>query len=367
MKARHLIPAGLLIAAAVSLTTCTDGIFSIIEKEQKVITSTLPLTINIYDIANFAPGGPYYLAAGAVYRGTLNGDGSITWLPDDDSRPLNPPDDPMCIAMAAYGGELWGSFITSGGTLFTSSAQSFDGQTAVSGASTDGRQTGPLQVANGRLFVLSTADTSSYRLDSWNGAAWTQGTSSYSSPVVGIGWDGTAYWMATKDLVYRDAALDPPTFAAAGTATLGGYSIGSDIKGIYVDPVNAGRIFVTTESDGVLFTLNGGGTWRQVDPDTSGNTTVSYLCVAGPVNPGGANNLYLVGSDGFGYYTLSTSGSGDLSRFDDSTISLFGHSVAKILVDGANVFMGTHANGLWRATFNTVTGDLASGESWIHE
>jgi hypothetical protein len=126
-------------------------------------------------------------------------------------------------------------------------------------------------------------------------------------------------------------------------------------------------VFIATKSDGILFTLDNGSTWHQIDPDQVGSVVVSYLCVAGPVDSGSGKTTYLAGSDGYGYYTLSTSGNGSLTRFDDSTIGLFSHSVSRILVDGANVLMGTHANSLWRAVFDTTTGDLASGESWIHE
>jgi hypothetical protein len=59
-----------------------------------------------------------------------------------------------------------------------------------------------------------------------------------------------------------------------------------------------------------------------------------------------------------------------MSRFGDSTILLYTSSVSRIAVDNLypqeNVLMGTNVNGLWRGTFDG-TGNLASGQSWVHE
>jgi hypothetical protein len=363
-----LILAGFLFAVITSLTTCTDGIFAIIETEKKVVTSTLPLTISIYGVVTSVPavpGGPYYVAAGAVYRGTLNPDGTMTWLPDNNSRPLNPSGNPMCIAMAFYAGELWGSFITSGGTLFKSSALSFAGQSPINDPAINGKQTGPLQVAGPvltpRLFASSTVDTSTYELDmSLTGANWTGSPvlSGLSKPIAGVSYDGTNYWTASGTSIYK--SLDPPSLGSFAAPAVNPVPSDDLVNGVFS---STGLTFLATKKNGIYWTSTAGLSWNHIDADQVGSNTVSYLCVAGPADAG---DKYLVGSDGYGYYTLSISGN-TLTRFDDSTIGLFSNSVANILVDGANIFMGTHANGLWRAKFDTGTGALASGESWVHE
>ena len=369
MKARNLILPGIVLAALGVMVSCSDAIYSIIENEKKIITSTLPLTVSIFDIANSAPGGPYYVAAGGVFRGTFNPDGTIGWYPSDTSRPLNPSGSPICNAMVYYvpTGTLWGGFVNSSGSpaLYQSTAGlTFDGQSPIINAAIAGKQAIVLQVANGHIFMVSTKDTLTYELDenANGGVVWTV-QKTISTPIAGIGWDGTHYWMAAGSVVYSDAA-DPPAFASAGTSTLGGITIGSTINGVFVDPVNPGRIFFSTKSDGIVYSIDGGATWKQISRDVIGSVIVSNLCVAGPVDA--AKDKYLVGSDGFGYYTLSVSGIG-MSRFGDSTVALYAESVPRILVEGANVFVGTNMTGLWRAVFDTALGQLASGQAWVHE
>jgi hypothetical protein len=375
MKARHLVLPALVLAALAALSSCTDAIYSIIENERKVVTSTLGLTISVFGIATSAAGGPYFVAAGALFRGTFNASQTIDWYPSDTSRPLNPSGFPICNALVYYGptATLWGGFVSTAGSaaLYQSTAGlSFAGQSPVNDPAINGKQATLLQVANGHIFMGSTADTLTYELDvNMTGASpWTvQKTippSPNPTPITGIGFDGTRYWMASSNLVYSDAS-DPPTFAAAGTSTLGGLTVGSTINGVYADPNNAGRVFFATKSNGIYYTLDGGTTWKNIGADVIGNVIVSDLCVAGPAD-GLTADKYLVGSDGYGYYTLSVS-QNSMSRFGDSTVILYIESVSRILVDGANVFAGTNMNGLWRAVFDTTVGALASGQSWVHE
>jgi hypothetical protein len=118
------------------------------------------------------------------------------------------------------------------------------------------------------------------------------------------------------------------------------------------------------KTSGIYFSSDG-ATWAHIGADLNGSAQMAYLCAAGPVDPG--NNIYLVGADGFGYYTLNF-GAGSWSRFGDTTILLYTSSVSRIVFDGpnSNVLMGTNLNGLWRGVFDS-TGALASGQSWTHE
>jgi hypothetical protein len=153
---------------------------------------------------------------------------------------------------------------------------------------------------------------------------------------------------------------------------------------VYSDPSGNGRTFLATAADGVYFTPNSGLTWYNSAPDRYGGVAVSYLCVAGPVDsPSDGGDVYVVGSDGYGYYTtghVASNPSGGMTRYGDSTILLYSASIAHIAVDQyalplySNVLMGTNNNssifqqggGLWRGVFDT-TGNLMSGQSWIHE
>src|SRR5271157_4417015 len=123
MKARHLTLFGLLGLALAALTSCTDAIFATVETATKTATSTLSLTLNVYDIAVIPPvppGGVYSVAAGGVFNGTLSGSypGTVTWSPNinDNSRPNN-PSGTACNAMAYFPstGVLYGGFSSSSG------------------------------------------------------------------------------------------------------------------------------------------------------------------------------------------------------------------------------------------------------------
>ena len=141
-----------------------------------------------------------------------------------------------------------------------------------------------------------------------------------------------------------------------------------------------GVVIVLTKTSGVFYTTtsatvtpNSGWSHFSDQPQGSANPA-SFLCAAGPVNPLGTNDLYLIGSDGnnttgFGYYTLSVS-TGAYSRFSDTTILLYTSSVSHILVDSQNnVLMGTNYNGLWRGVFDPGSGQILNGTNqyWIHE
>jgi len=373
MKARYLTILGVLSLAAAALTSCTDAIFATIEAERKVATNTLSQTISVFDIATVAPGvpgGPYYVAAGGVFQGTLSA-GTMSWYPADTTRPLN-PSGLLCNAMVYYPSTsaLWGGFISSSGApgLYKSSAGpnfSFASRVPIGDSAIINKQAILLQVANNHLFMVSTPDTINYELDyKADGASpWVAGfLSTLSKPVAGVAWDGTHYWAASGTNVYR--SVDPPTTSSFIAPPVSPNLSGDQVNGVFADPVK-GYAFLATKKNGVFFTTNGGTTWNQITAPIVGSATVSYLCVAGPID-GATSDKYLVGSDGYGYYTLSISGN-SLSRFGDSTVSLYSESVARILVDGVNVFMGTNANGLWRAVFDTNAGALASGQAWIHE
>jgi hypothetical protein len=372
MKARYLTFVGLLTVALSALTACSDAIFATIETEKKVATNTLSQTLSIFDLATIVPGSTYYVAAGGVFQGNLNA-GTMSWNPADTSRPWNPPG-LLCNAMVYYAGTLWGGFVSSTGSaaLYQSSAgpnYSFANSTPVNDSAINGKQAIRLLVANDHLFMSSTPDTTTYGLDyqATGAVPWIAGViSGLPKAITGVAWDGSKYWAASQSTVY--VSSDPPTISSFTLAVQNPVPSTDQVNGVFADRVK-GRVFLATKLNGIYWSPDGGTTWKQIGADVVNTASVSYLCFAGPAD-GATADKYLVGSDGYGYYTLSISGNGgtgSISRFGDATVSLYVESVSRILVDGVNVLMGTNANGLWRSVFDTNTGALASGQSWVHE
>ncbi len=92
--------------------------------------------------------------------------------------------------------------------------------------------------------------------------------------------------------------------------------------------------------------------------------------MAGPIDSAGPNDAYLVGSDGYGYFSLSFAAAKansptTFTQFSDSTIALYTASVSRIVDDNGMILMGTNGAGLWRASFNPATGAISS--AWDQE
>lgn len=373
------------VAVIVVVGACTpDGgsIYWTIEGEKRVSDDSLPNSLTVTDIVR--AGSAYYVSAGAIYMRTLSGE-TVTWKPStsETDRPYNLTDASgayaLCNALAIYPGPagtdtLWAGFITVGGTLglHESNPGPFDaawaaGWTADPGPALTDEQVIGLRVANGHLFMVGARlSGSAYVYDLlWkdtSAAAWATLATGLSDPIVGVAWDGTNYWMASGINVY--SAADPLSSGSfgSGTSTLGTTTIASDdeISDVFADATND-RVFVTTKKGGIYF--SNAAAWAQVAAPVINAVTVSLLTIVGPVDAG--NTRYLVGAEGYGYYTLDATTS-ELTRFADATIPLYTSSVGRILVEGTTVFMGTHGNGLWRATFDG-TGAPAAGGAWAHE
>ncbi len=386
MKPMHLLARTLLCSMLVVLASCSATIFQTIENERKTETNTLSETITVRDIVALpAPIAPatntFYIAAGGIFQGQLIS-GSITWTPDSSGsdRPFNPTD-LICNGLAYSSGTstLWGAFISNqDGTTSLRQSQgsgatypyTFDGTSPISDAAVAGKHIISVQVVNGHIFVVTANSPTDYELvESLDGSTWTVRKTGISSRITGIAYAGlNNYWMVAGTSVYTETTAGAPTFPGAPTSTLAGVTITSQINGVFA--TSAGVVIIVTKEDGVFWSNDRGGTWHYMEADSVGSTTVSYLCAAGPVDTTGGNYKYLIGSDGYGYYTLVASGSGSLERFDDNTVALYLESVAKITVDligGVHVLMGTNATGLWRTVFDSGTGDIASGSAWIHE
>jgi len=378
----------LFAALAATLGGCSDAIFAAIDTAQKTATNTLSQTMSVFDIAVPVP-GTYYVAAGGIFQGVLGGT-TVNWTPNTStsSRPWNPTG-LICNAMTLLGANLYGGFVASDGTAslyqssptpfsFASGAKQLTTQTPgeqVTGLSTDGTNvfvSGAVfsSASNSYVFQLEYATPANAVAGAWG----TPALSGQSYPVLPVAYasGGTpTWWTASGTTLYSTTALPAFTGVSSVVTGSGSVSLGT-INGVFA---NGTAVIVATKSNGVFYSLTGGGagSWVQVQPDHQGSVTVSYLCAAGPIDKSGSSSTYLVGSDGYGYYSLNVS-TGSLSRYGDSTTALYSASVSRIVLDNTTatplnvVLMGTNAKGLWRTVYDAVGGNVpASGQSWINE
>jgi hypothetical protein len=373
MKARTI----LIMASVALLWSCTqDGgtIYKTIESEKKVTDSTLPKTLTVHEMLTTGIGNPYFVAAGAIYNGTvLDAAGKIGWPTTDKTAVAvdAPVSGALCNALAYDGAELWGGFFTPGANLglYRSTSRSFLSVAAVQDIAIKDKQVTMLQFVNGKLFVgAATVPVGGtayvYELDYYNGTTWSPAPliSGLAKPINGVAWDGSSYLMVAGSALYTGTSADPPVFDA-GTSALSSLTVSAsdELRGVFAQTAPS-RVIIASK---LGLYVRDAGTWSQAAPDPISGVTVPFLTAAGPSDAGG--NIYLAGSDGYGYYYLDWSATPKtLTRFDTSTISLYNAAVRRILVDGTTVFMGTSGAGLWRGTFDS-SGKLPAANAWVHE
>jgi hypothetical protein len=376
MKSRHVRLLVLLSLSLAALAACSDAVYATVESEKKTATNTLSQTLSVFDIA-VPVAGTYYIAAGGIFQGTYSAStNSVTWNPDVSkdnlnniwaNRPWNPAG-LICNAMTQFGANLYGGFsnVHDGTSSFWKSDASYSFGTSSAAQlslATPGEQVTMLQSTSSYLFVCGTTTPGSSPVGQLDysatpGSAWTTALSGLPYAPVGVANIGLTYWTASGSTLYVSTSL--PTFNPVTAQSWG------TINGVFADSLN-NRVFVVTKSNGIFYSTDGGVTWpaaNHINPDVVGTVTVSYLTVAGPI----ASNIYLVGSDGYGYYTLTIGGG--ISRYGDSTTLLYYGSVSRIVLDPTNyvVLMGTNSKGLWRTVYDPASGSVpASGQSWINE
>lgn len=368
MKARSLFMVIAAAAAAAIFAGCTANggtIYATIETETKTTDNSLSNTLTVTDLVS-PSAGTYYVAAGTIYKGVLASD-VMTWTPNTTSpaRVYNPTTDSLANALAYRAGTYWGGFVTTGASLGLYKATAADPTSwvAETDANVSGKQVTLLMAVNGTLFMAGATLSGSpttyhYELDINTGSSWSApAVSGLASPIKGVAWDGVAtYYIASGPTVYSD------TNPAGAFSTVESTTIASTdrINALFGDPAHD-RVFALTKTGGLYYKY-GTSAWAQIAAPTVSSVTVSLLSMAGPIDAAG--DVYIIGTDGYGFYTFSVSGA-SLTRFSDSTIGLYTASVGTVLVDGGTVLMGTNGAGLWRATFDTSTGALAS--AWTHE
>jgi hypothetical protein len=408
MRTRIAIIAAAALAMTGVLLTCTangGSIYATIEKEVKIPVSTLNQTITVQDIVKVAAAtNPYFVAAGAIYNGSVpDSNNNVGWptvgqspvpirAPLDAS--LNPAISQAMAASPFLDNAVYASFFSSDGSAiglyksFVGNPYSFrpsDGATQISGPSSGdatlmGKQVVFLAATptNGPIpaFLFAVAATlsvsgTSYELDySLDGATWApvksgaSGTLSGLTPsITGVALFNSVYYVTSGGTLYTGS---DPRAAPGFTATTLPNEKGSELlRGVTADGTN----ILIPGKQGTVYVSSNGTTWTLfTTADLLNGTVVGFLTVSQAVSANGP--VYLVGTDGNGFYYLNvgasngTIGAG-LSRFSDVTVTgLYAGAVHRILVDGPLVFMGALATGLWRSSFDVLTGQAGT---WIHE
>ena len=414
MRTRIAVIALAALALASVLLSCngTGAIYSTIETEKKTPVSVLNSNITVLDIVNI-PGAdplPYFVAAGAIFNGTQvdPATGAIGW-PNEGQSPVAvapPQGGALCQSLSLApnyptDNALYGGFFTSDGSVMglyrsvpNGSTYTFQGATQITGGGTVtlvGKQIVLLQVAGGKLFVVaaslpSGASSYTYELDYYDPslAAWAQVQmgllTTLPAPVTGVGFSGGTYFVTVAaspganwtTRLYTGASLSAALTDSTGALGL----VSSDLRGVTVDTVN-GNVLIPGDNGAVYFSTNAGGVWSHIqtgDQVSNGNNgTIGFLTVSQEV--GSAGPVYLVGSDGNGFYFLTLTPGVTLARFSDVTqTGLYQGAVRRILVDNPRsnlVFFGMASTGpgyysgvsegLWRNFFDPVAGSAPVG------
>jgi hypothetical protein len=369
----RIIPAAsaalLVLAAALALVSCPASIYFTLEGEKKTIDNTLNNFISFFDVASL--GGAYYAAGGSIWKGTVSGTTS-TW----DTTKITPPQPGMlCNGLVAFGGNLYGSFFAPSGPAVYGLFQNAGGGASFAAislgtpADVQGKQISLVRVipsAAGGLAIVTAVPSGNsflYTLYDSPDGPWPNGgfvpvLSGKPNPISGVAYAASRYWAVTGQELYSDV-LTPGTMNSVGV----GSTIGSsdELRDVFAD---GNTLIVTSKLGAVYYCPNAAAPlWTKVTAAKVGDKTVGFLGISKPVDAAG--DRYLVGADGYGYYTLDVSATPTLTRFDVSTIALYASAVRGFFVDGSTVFAQTLARGLWRANFTTA--GVPDSDGWIQE
>ena len=380
MRIRFVVPLVALCVLVAALFSCTaegGSIYKTIENEQKVSVSTLEQTLTIFDILKTGDiQFPYMVAAGAVYKGTVPDSNNVIGWPIQSKDPIavSPPvGGALCLAMVNYAGAIYGGFFVDGpgmGLYKSTSGPNFsfrpsDGATYYADPLVAGKQITLLQVAGGQLFMVTAAIASgtsgfTYDLLVFDGTNFSPtGLAGLTDKITGVGLSAGTYYVTAGPFLYTGGSLATLT----GSRVMGPFTVDTsvELRGVTVD---SGYILIPASSGDVYY--NNGVSWAKTGTsDTVNGRQVGFLTVSARVGAAGPGDVFLIGADGAGYYTLTTLDN-TVTKFSDVTVTgLYAGAVRKILVDGSTVFMGTDGTGLWRAIFDPALGQVNS--AWVHE
>ncbi len=335
------------------LGACTENggsIYYILEHEEKQPDSNIGKYITIADIAK--NGTTYYAAAGAIFVGS-SASGSLTWLPKH--KLTLPTSDALCNALAFFGGNLYGGFITPSKNLGLYKAAGTAGDdftivTAVADPLIVGHQIIRLIVADTRLLIVSATEGPGGAVPFYYHLTYTDNGTNYFPLLTNIEvkindatYDGANYWAVAGQTLYTNASPQPFP-GITGSNVLQGISS------------NAGKIYVSMKKKG-LYIYD--GAWTLIEPDDQSGSDVSYQGIS--FLPSGT---VIVGSNGYGLYYYKP-GFVELARSDDSdiiTLDLYDSSITRFLVDTNIVLACTNGKGLWRG--NIDSSNLSGVSGW---
>jgi hypothetical protein len=378
--------ARVLIVAAIALLAlaCRAGnIYYTLENEVEEPDLSLPNDIIVFDVALLS--GSYYAAAGKIWTvpvATLDGGGG--WV-------LNqvipaPTTNALCTALVAspFGGAhtdtLYGGFINPSGNLglYESSATPTATSatwTAVADPDVAGAQIAQLKVENSLLAAVvakqpsAGADYEFSLVTSADGAAFaaatiTRDAGEEAKPINDVIYSPTlGKWFFTEGAylysgpltgMAHDASIDAKT--TSGEVLYGLFDDGTNV---YVSSWDRNK-----EAECAVYYTADGTTWtRTVVP--ADNSGVHAPLTRFALLTGTTEKVLLVGSDGYGYFSLPTSPTvGSLTRFATTTSDLYPAAVRKFFVDAAasRVFACSALSGLWRGAY-----DADASISWTQE
>ncbi len=371
-----------IIAAAVMAVLCgscsmdSDAIYFILENEQKLPPSTLGENASFFGVARL--GSVYYAAGYSITQGAIGTGGAVTWtvVNPQGQTVVNrlstlPQENARCVALAAYGTDLFGGFRTDAESLGLYRAAGADftaagGGTLVTDAAVDGHQIIKLIGSGGQLLIISAVPTGvsatpyNYCLTAYNGgyiplvtAADAVTTMIEDATICA----GTYYAVSGNTLMYGAGPL-------TSTSTLGSYTIaeGNTLNGIHASGTS---ILIASKNGGIYISGDSGASWSNVAADTQSSTTVSYLDIEGPL-PG--TNNYIIGSEGYGMYYMASPYTA-LTRSADTrmkTLDLYGSIIRGFIVDAPDnvVFAYTAGNGLWKGLISASAESGIDPASW---
>jgi hypothetical protein len=146
-----------------------------------------------------------------------------------------------------------------------------------------------------------------------------------------------------------------PSLDTANAETLAAVCCSAETAGLVWLASRRGRIWKSADS---------GGSWTYSDTAAVSTVVVPFLSLAEvPASAGAASGLY-AGSEGYGYYTVSSALA--LTRFADTSFSdLRASAIRRFYVDfrganGTTLLALTTSCGLWR-------GEVSSTVSWSQE
>lgn len=340
------------LALAVFATAC-DPIYWRIEREPITENTKLPDRITVFDLALEGAGGPYYVAAGTIWKGDTARLPDLWWDPLPEPGSLvtvaSPADGAMCTALAYYSARLWGGFIEGSGNLGlyrSSPALDFEGRAAETDTAVDGKQVIRLKVVNGLLIIVTADSSFDYSVHTYNGAAYDTVDLSLTGHVAATKINDVAFFpFDSKYYATSGAKL----YAGAGplvdvTASLPALDAGDELRDLFE---NAGTLYLTSKRSTLYYTTDG-TTWNHrhvVDGKGEAIPDVPLTALCGPVD-----GKIVVGTDGYGYCLFDGSALVRLDKVLYESSPIYDAAIRRFLLDpGARLFAGTFGGGLLRA------------------